>query len=151
MKQRVKPKAIKGTKRVDPSPAVCQDVITRCRRRCCVCYGLNRDLRLKRGQLAHLNRDPSKSDADDLAYLCLTCHNHYDLKGNRTLGYTPEEVRVYRNQLYTIFESDLVEWQLTVRAPRTEYAAARSAVESAKTLLFRYTRNISVNEGPVAQ
>jgi len=41
-----------------------------------------------------------------------------------------------------------VEWQLTVRAPRTEYAAARSAVESAKTLLFRYTRNISVNEGP---
>jgi hypothetical protein len=46
-------------------------VLVLCRRRCCICYGLSRDTTIKTGQVAHLDRNRSNNNLDNLAYLGL--------------------------------------------------------------------------------
>src|SRR4051794_12570970 len=72
------------------------EVVLRCKRHCCMCYGLYGKREVIEGQLAHLGRDPSTFSVEDLAYLCLECHKKYDTKNNRTVSYTADEVRTYR-------------------------------------------------------
>ena len=50
-------------------------MLLKSRRRCCICFGLNRDLRLKPGQIAHLNQRNDDNREDNLAYLCLEHHD----------------------------------------------------------------------------
>ena len=69
-------------------------------RRCCLCYGLNGDLKRKDGQIAHLDHDPSNSDPDNLAYLCFEHHNEYDSQQRQGKGLTILEVKIYRSRLY---------------------------------------------------
>jgi len=135
--------------RVSVSPEVRQEVLNRSRRRCCMCFGLKGDLGVKQGQLAHLSRDPSNSRPSDLAYLCQECHTLYDTKSNRVLGFTADEVRVYRDQLYAELEQNKVEWRLTIRASKAEYSAAKIAVDKAKSILSEYTNDVDFIEGQV--
>lgn len=74
-------------------------VLLRCARRCCLCWGLSRDFTEKRGQIAHLDHDPSNSAESNLVYLCLEHHDEYDSKTRLSKGLRLEEVRSYRNQL----------------------------------------------------
>jgi hypothetical protein len=53
-------------------------LLLNCRRRCCICYGLKRDSRIKQGQIAHLDHNRSNYDINNLAFLCLTHHDIYD-------------------------------------------------------------------------
>jgi len=76
------------------------EVLTSCRRRCCVCFGLNRDETLKKGQIAHLDGDPSNNDMGNLAYLCFDHHDELDSKSSQAKGLTPTEVRRYREELF---------------------------------------------------
>ena len=62
-------------------------------RRCCICYGLNHDLSIKQGQLAHVNRDPSDSSADNLAFTCLVHHDWFDTRTSQSKGATIEEAK----------------------------------------------------------
>jgi hypothetical protein len=73
-------------------------------RRCCLCFGLNNDLSEKRGQIAHLDRDPSNSRLDNLAFLCLAHHDQYDGKTSQSKGLQIEEVKCYRLELYKAVE-----------------------------------------------
>jgi hypothetical protein len=86
--------------RKPPSPEVELLVLTASRRRCCLCYGLNGDLEVKQGQLAHLNRDPSDSSAENLAFLCLPHHDWFDTKPSQSKGATTAEAKHYREELY---------------------------------------------------
>ena len=52
-------------------PDVEAAVLARARRRCAVCYGLSRDAGLKTGQIAHLDRDSSNDDPENLIFICL--------------------------------------------------------------------------------
>src|SRR5713101_7351889 len=94
-----KPAAKAGTgkrgKRVKVPEDIQVEVARRCKRRCCMCFGLHRKLDVVDGQLAHLGRDPSKVSVDDLAYLCQPCHTKYDTSNNRTLSYIAGEIRLY--------------------------------------------------------
>ncbi len=75
-------------------------VLLKSRRRCCICFGLNRDLKLKSGQLAHLNQRHDDNREENLAYLCLDHHDEYDSRTSQRKGLTEAEVRAYRDELY---------------------------------------------------
>lgn len=75
----------------------------RCRRRCCICFGLNKDESVKNGQIAHLDRDHSNNSIENLVLLCLEHHNHYDSRTSQSKNYTLGEVKAYRDELENHF------------------------------------------------
>ncbi|MDY6877368.1 MAG: hypothetical protein SWK90_14350 [Chloroflexota bacterium] len=83
-------------------------ILTQSRRRCCLCFGLDRDLTQKRGQIAHLDQDPSNDCLDNLAYLCLPHHDQYDSRTRQSKGLTINEVKRYRDLLYAELQADTV-------------------------------------------
>lgn len=80
---------------------VITEVLTRSRRRCCLCYGLNRDAEIKQGQVAHLDQNRDNNRPDNLAFLCLSHHDLYDSQTSQSKGFTISEVKVYRDELYS--------------------------------------------------
>lgn len=83
------------------------EVLVKSARRCCLCYGLNGDFSEKRGQIAHIDRDPSNSCFENLAYLCLDHHDLYDSKTSQSKEVTRQELIYYRNVLYTDVKENL--------------------------------------------
>ena len=86
--------------RKSPSPNVELTVLLASRRRCCICFGLHGDLRIKAGQIAHLDHDPEHSEADNLAFVCLVHHDWLDSRCSQSKGATAAEAKYYRRQLY---------------------------------------------------
>lgn len=80
--------------------AVETTVLSQSRRRCCVCFYLHDINEVKKGQIAHLNKDRSDGDIGNLVYLCLDHHDEYDSRTSQAKGLTEDEVRLYREQLY---------------------------------------------------
>ncbi len=78
------------------------EVLTRSRRRCCLCFGLEQDLEEKLGQIAHLDRDPSNDKFDNLAWMCLKHHALYDSKSHQSKGFSIRETKEYRDSLYDV-------------------------------------------------
>ena len=74
-------------------------VLVRCLRRCCLCYGLRRDASEKKGQLAHIDRDRSRSSERDLAFLCHDHHSEYDSVSRQSKGISPKELRHHKTEL----------------------------------------------------
>lgn len=75
------------------------EVLRRSGRRCCVCFALHRDLGVKRGQIAHLDRNPANSTVANLAFLCLEHHDQYDSRTSQSKGLTVQEIESYRSEL----------------------------------------------------
>jgi hypothetical protein len=75
-------------------------VLLRSRRRCALCYGLNRELTLKPGQIAHLDRDAGNAAEDNLVFLCLEHHDAYDSRTSQSKGLTAGELRAFRAELH---------------------------------------------------
>jgi hypothetical protein len=75
-------------------------VLLRSRRRCCICFGLDRDTTIKVGQIAHLDRDNSNNSEENLAFLCFIHHDEYDSKTSQSKGFTSEEFIQFREELY---------------------------------------------------
>jgi hypothetical protein len=105
-------------------------VLVLCRRRCCICFGLNRDTSLKEGQVAQLDHDSSNSELDNLAFLCFVHHNQYDSRTNQGKNLTPAEVRRYRVELHNVIEQV---WKEPVRIGEVE-------VQARATVAGRYVR-----------
>src|SRR2546428_2821531 len=78
------------------SDHVVAEILETSRRRCCICVALRGDMNEKKGQIAHLDRNPSHNDPDNLAFLCLEHHDQYDSRPSQSKGFTPEEVKRYR-------------------------------------------------------
>lgn len=79
-------------------------VLTACRRRCAVCFGLHRDRGDKTGQIAHLDRDATNPSFENLVFLCLEHHDLFDTRTSQSKGLTPNEVRGYREELTAAIE-----------------------------------------------
>jgi hypothetical protein len=79
-------------------------VLLFCRRRCCICYGLNRDTSLKKGQIAHLDGNSNNNELDNLAFLCLDHHDQYDSRTSQSKSFTVNEVRSFRKELHEAIE-----------------------------------------------
>lgn len=80
--------------------AIETNVLLASRRRCCLCVFLKNRDEDQKGQIAHLNRDPSDTSLDNLVWLCLEHHDDYDGKTSQSKGFTIDEVRHYRKLLY---------------------------------------------------
>ncbi|HWY69819.1 MAG TPA: hypothetical protein VNX88_14205 [Terriglobales bacterium] len=78
---------------------VVTSVLTTSRRRCCLCFALRGDEGQKKGQIAHLDHDPSNNDSGNLAFMCLEHHDQYDTKPSQSKGFTLQEVKRYRAEL----------------------------------------------------
>lgn len=87
------------------------EVLVQSRRRCCVCYGLNRDDGVKRGQVAHLDGDRDNNASKNLAFLCLEHHDEYDSRTSQSKGLTQTEVEQYREELSYLFSN----WSADIR------------------------------------
>jgi hypothetical protein len=74
-------------------------------RRCCLCFGLYRDLGVKSGQIAHLDQNPANNRVDNLAFLCLEHHDQYDTPTSQSKGWTILEVKSYRAELHKAVEA----------------------------------------------
>lgn len=110
-------------KRVAVAPSTVTDVLTRHRRRCPVCFGLDFDLRQKDGQIAHLDRDRTNNAPSNLEFLCLAHHNDLDTRTSQAKGLSAAEVTHYAAELraYLAKNGDAM-WLGTERganAPRT--------------------------------
>ncbi|WP_420631133.1 hypothetical protein [Candidatus Leptofilum sp.] len=81
------------------------EVLTKSKRRCCVCFGLNGDLDIKKGQIAHLDHNPNNNNPNNLAFLCLDHHDEYDSKSSQTKSLLDTEVKKYRLDLYHYWET----------------------------------------------
>lgn len=77
-----------------------RDVLLASRRRCCLCVFLDERNDVRRGQIAHLNRNRKDSRFENLVFLCLAHHDEYDSQTSQSKAFTVEEVREYRNRLY---------------------------------------------------
>jgi hypothetical protein len=142
--------AKKGTKtRVKVPQEIEAEIVRRCKRRCCMCFGLYGKDEVVDGQLAHLGRDPSVFSVDELAYLCQPCHTKYDTTNNRTLGYKPDEVRHYRELLYKHLRLEHEVWTLTVCEHRKHRAKVQAAIAQAQELLRACCEDVTLNEGPM--
>lgn len=78
------------------------EVAMKSRRRCCLCYYIDGDVREKQGQVAHLDDDPSNNDPDNLAWLCIPHHDRYDGTTSQSKNYTMHEVKAYRRMLFDL-------------------------------------------------
>jgi hypothetical protein len=80
--------------------AVETEVLTKSRRKCCLCYALHFDEQPKAGQIAHLDHDPTNNAPDNLAWLCFDHHDEYDSQTSQAKGLTIHEVKAHRQALY---------------------------------------------------
>jgi hypothetical protein len=87
-------------------PEIKKEVLLLCRRRCCLCYGLNNDLTEKQGQIAHLDRIASHNEIENLAFLCLPHHDQYDTRTSQSKGLTGREVKHFRRELHDLIVRD---------------------------------------------
>lgn len=89
--------------RTPTPPDVVAEVLATSRRRCCVCFALRNDSAEKKGQIAHLDHNPSNNTPDNLAFLCLEHHDQYDSKTSQSKGLTIDELKRYRTELLASF------------------------------------------------
>lgn len=87
------------------NPKAEMEVLLKSKRRCCLCFGLNQDLKEKKGQIAHLDKDPSNDKLDNLAFLCLDHHDQYDSKTSQSKSIQINEIKTYREKLYQLIET----------------------------------------------
>ena len=80
-------------------PNVETEILKKCRRRCAFCFGLHQDTSIKEGQIAHLDKNPSNYNIDNLAFLCLKHHNQYDSTTSQSKNLTMLEAKEYRKEL----------------------------------------------------
>jgi hypothetical protein len=105
------------------------EVLANARRRCCVCVALHRDIGEKKGQIAHLDRDPSNGDPDNLVFLCLEHHDQYDSRPSQSKGFTPEEVKRYRAEL-------------PAALARSQPRGARTVASTAENVFRQFPRHL---------
>jgi hypothetical protein len=96
-------------------------------------------LKVKQGQIAHLNRDRSDSDGENLAFMCLEHHDWFDSKTSQSKGASIEEARMHRKELYDeLRRRDEAEVNATIEAPiLTSQTPASSADDSAARLIAK--------------
>ncbi|MGE4068690.1 MAG: hypothetical protein AB7H88_18090 [Vicinamibacterales bacterium] len=92
-------------------------VLTACRRRCAVCFGLNRSTSIVSGQIAHLDQNSGNPSLDNLVFLCLEHHDQFDSRTSQSKGLTAAEVRLFRDELIAVIGHA---WRQPIRIGETQ-------------------------------
>lgn len=127
-------------------PAIEQTVLIKSRRRCCLCHWLEGETDVKKGQIAHLDSDPSNNDEDNLCFLCLGHHDEYDTIPRQSKGLKLKEVKAYRDELYKEMESQFAALKKKSMSLRVEHflfhvQEGNDVVEQVFSMRFRLTNN----------
>ena len=78
-----------------------RSVLTKSRRRCCLCFWLEGIDEAQRGQIAHLDQNPTNNNEDNLCFLCTKeHHDDYDSTRSQSKGLQKGEVKQWRDELY---------------------------------------------------
>lgn len=85
-------------KKIPPSTET--DVLIKSNRRCPICYFHDGDYSAKKGQVAHLDQNPTNNQENNLAFMCMTHHSDYDSTTSQHKNYTLSEMIVLRDKLY---------------------------------------------------
>ncbi len=95
-----RPIGVAMAKRAKLSDILAAEVAIRSRRRCCLCVFLDQDNRRRKGQIAHINHDPTDNSIENLVFLCFDHHDEYDGRTSISRNIGEIEVRQYRDRLY---------------------------------------------------
>jgi hypothetical protein len=76
------------------------------RRRCALCLAYHTDTDIKKGQIAHIDRNPENNEEKNLAFLCLPHHDEYDGKMSQSKSWTPKELTESKNYLTEFIKND---------------------------------------------
>jgi hypothetical protein len=116
-------------------------------RRCALCYGFDGDLSRKKGQIAHIDHDPTNADEGNLVYLCLEHHDEYDSKTSQVKGISEAELRTYKTRLLNAIAAG-EHWH----SPSQQSAAAAKtdAIRGHDERLFREANDL-MSEGNLLQ
>ena len=79
-------------------------ILTKSRRRCCLCFWLDGRDEVQKGQIAHLDQNNKNPDEDNLVFLCFDHHDDYDGIPRLAKGLRETEVRHWRDELYREME-----------------------------------------------
>lgn len=85
-----------------------REILIRSRRRCCLCYGLNGNFDERIGQIAHIDQNRSRNTIDNLVWLCFEHHSLYDSTTRQHKNYQPDELKQYRDRLYSAIATSAV-------------------------------------------
>lgn len=88
------------------------EVLLNSRRRCCLCFGFERDFNLKKGQIAHIDRNNSNPKIENLVFLCFNHHDEYDSQTSQSKGISAKELENYKIEL----QKHIAEWEIQKRA-----------------------------------
>ena len=113
-----------------------------------ICFGLHRDESIKKGQIAHLDGNPSNYRVDNLAFLCLEHHDLFDSTTSQSKNLTIPEVKVFRKELESRFytwtsETDLNQF-LSFLADQTDLKTMADAAERAAGRYVWYARDLAL-------
>lgn len=75
------------------------EILFSSRRRCALCFMYEQDKDIKRGQIAHIDRNSANNKQNNLAFLCLPHHDEYDGKTSQSKRWTPKELIESKNKL----------------------------------------------------
>jgi hypothetical protein len=103
------------------------EVLAACRRRCAICFGLNRHTGIKPGQIAHLDRNAANPSLDNLVFLCLEQHDQFDSRTSQSKGLTSDEVQRFRQELATAIEHA---WRQPINFGSVEAPTSRPGVRT---------------------
>jgi hypothetical protein len=90
----------KAVRRSTVNDSAQTSVLTKSRRRCCLCFWLMGEDEMMKGQIAHLDHDSSNSEESNLCFLCFNHHDEYDSSTRQSKGLRESEVRHWRDELY---------------------------------------------------
>lgn len=133
-------------------------VLTKCARRCALCYGLSHDLSEKLGQVAHVDQDSSNYSEDNLAFLCMEHHSLYDSKTSQHKNYTAHEVKAMRSALHDAISRNEHTASSVVKPPPVDEAHEARKTELAPLIVmekrfldfrFVWPHPAGLNGGPV--
>ncbi len=103
------------------------EVLAKSGRRCCICFYVNGDTHVKKGQIAHLDHNPANFKLENLAWLCLKHHDEYDTKPSQSKGWKIGEVQKYRDQLHkTVAQMQIASTSKLSSLPHTTDSVSRS-------------------------
>jgi len=70
-----------------------EQILISCKRICALCLHFRGDIGIKKGQIAHIDRDHSNSVIQNGAFLCKDHHDEYDTLSHQSKRLTPGELR----------------------------------------------------------
>jgi hypothetical protein len=81
-------------------------ILIKSKRICAMCFYFESDWSVKtRGQIAHVDRDPSNAEMENGAYLCKNHHDEYDMVSTQSVRFDPAELKQARESLYEFLQS----------------------------------------------